>query len=325
MDPTLRELHQQTRSNVPILLTNLAAFAVLFGSLVSGWPSANPLYVAVVIVLLAYVQHCWTILFHEDAHYALYRARWHNVFNGTILGTLLLIPFTVYRQVHIRHHAKMNLPEDYELWPYADPRCSLAFRRAFAVAELLLGMWTAPLVYNRIFFVRDTPIREPKLRRRIRAEFALIVAFWSAVLGLVAWFGVWREFTVCYLVPAWLTGLIQTLRKFTEHLGLPAGDALGGARTVLPRGPVGKALAWASSNIEAHGLHHKYPQMPHLNLERAYVMMEESEAGPVFRSYWAAMRDMLPHLLRPGIGVNVQPVQERSAPVWRTAPFAADG
>jgi fatty acid desaturase len=304
--PTIKDLHQTGGSNVPAMLVNLAAFAVAIASLASGWPSGHPLWIAAITVWLAYFQHCWTTIFHEDAHYSLYKARWHNIFNGTIIGTLVMVPFNVYRQVHIRHHAKMNSPEDWELWPYTDPKTSLSFRRVFVCFDILLGVWVAPYIYGRIFWVRNSPLADPALRRRIALEYLLIAAFWGSIWGLVISTGAWYPFAVIYLIPAFLTGVFQTIRKLTEHLGLPEGNAMSGARTVLSHGWFGRALAWTSFHIDAHGLHHAFPQMPHVNLEQAYKSGDARTSGPVFSSYWRAMRDMLPHLARPGIGVNVQ-------------------
>lgn len=305
MAETLKELHREGGTNVPALLFNLAAVAVGVATLVSGWPTAHPAWIVFVTIWLAYFQNCWTLIFHEDAHLTLYKARWHNVMNGTIVGTLLLVPFTAYRQVHIRHHNRMNSPEDWELWPYTDPAQSLGFRRVFAFFDVVLGLWTGPYIYGRIFYAKGTPLKDAALRGRIAREYMLMAAFWGSVIGLVAWNGWWGEFVLVYLVPAWLTGVFQTLRKFTEHLGLPASNAMAGARTVVAEGVVGQFAGWTSFHISQHGLHHKYPQMPHGNLRKAFHKLEaDAHAGPVFPHYWAAVRDMLPHLLRPGIGVN---------------------
>lgn len=311
LDAAIKGLHQSTRSNVPVMLFNLAAVAGGAASICTGWPTVHPLWIAAVVLWIAYFQHCWTIIFHEDVHFSLYpNARWHNVLNGSIISLLVMVPFNVFRQVHLRHHSKMNSPEDGELWPYVEPRTSVGFRRLFLVVDLILGLWAAPFIYNRVFFLRDTHIRDPKLRRRIWMEFAGITVFWACLLGFVTWKGYWYEFALAYLIPAWLTGMIQTGRKLVEHLGLPAGDPMLGARTVLARDIVGRVAAETSFHISAHGLHHKYPQMPHENLEQALAAAGTIEQGTVFPSYWRALKDMLPHLRYPGIGVNARPRAE---------------
>ena len=307
-DETIKQLHRAGRSNVPAMLGNLAGVAIGALSLATGWPTSHPAWIVLVTLWLAYFQHTWTMIFHEDAHYTLYRARWHNVLNGTIVGTLLLVPFSVYRQVHVRHHSKMNTPEDWELWPYTDPKTSLRFRQVFVWFDLLLGLLAGPYIYGRIYFVRGSPLTDRRLRRRIALEYALAGVFWGGLLAVVAYHHAWALFARVYLVPAWLTGMIQTTRKLTEHLGMPAGDPMRGARTVLWKTPVGRFFSYTSFHIFAHGLHHRYPQMPHDKLEEAYRATKEGRAGGVvFHSYWAAVRDMASHLLRPGIGANAGP------------------
>jgi fatty acid desaturase len=123
----------------------------------------------------------------------------------------------------------------------------------------------------------------------------------------VASYGWWREFTLAYLIPAWVTGMLQTLRKFVDHLGLPAGEALAGCRTVVSRSLRGRFVDWTSFDISVHGLHHRFPQMPHRNLARATELLDGNCAAPVFTSHLAAFRHMLPHLRYPGIGVNARP------------------
>ncbi|MFQ5501137.1 MAG: fatty acid desaturase family protein [Phycisphaerae bacterium] len=303
----VKALHQVTGSNLPAMLINLAGVAVAIASIAIGWPTEHWLWYAFVVAWLAYFHHTWMTIFHEDAHFALYQGKSHNVRNGTIVGTLLMVPFTVYRQVHIRHHNRMNCPEDWELWPYCDPNKSLSFRRMFLFFDIFFGLWVGPVIYWRIFFAKNSPLTDPKIRRRITLEFLLIFTFWAGLLAAVAFYNAWWMFVKVYLIPAYVAGVVQTIRKLTEHLGLPEGDAMAGARTVLTDGPIGRAFSYTSFHIASHGLHHQYPQMPHENLEKAFKIEEETnQDAPVFPSHFRAMLDMTRHLAHPGIGVNAE-------------------
>ncbi len=303
----IRDLHRNPQSNVVPMLLNLGGVAIALTALATGWPSDNWLWTSAWILWLTYFQHTWMTIFHEDVHYALYRAKWHNIMNGMIVGTLLTVPFAVYRHVHIRHHNRMNHPEDWELWPYVDPSKSLGFRRVFMIFDVVLGLWVAPLIYSRIFWSKNSPLKEPSQRRRILLEYAIILIFWGAIWGLVAYTGAWWLFAKMYLIPAWLSGVVQTFRKFTEHLGLPLGTPMEGARTVIPQDALGKAVAYTSFHITAHGVHHQYPQMPHENLEKALAVEREAHPdAPVFNSHVRAFCDMVRHLWHPGIGVNAR-------------------
>lgn len=312
---TVKALHKDKRSNVLPMLVNLAALAAGACSLGFTWPATHWAWTAVVVVWIAYFMHAWMTIFHEDVHNTLYEARWHNTLNGIIVGTFLMVPFNVYRQVHIRHHSKMNMPEDWEMWPYCDPATSLTFRRIFVVFDILFGWWVGAYIYNRMFLVPDSPLKDRRLRRRIALEYLLIALFWSGVFGVVAHTGAWLLLLKIYAIPGFLAGGIQTCRKLTEHLGLPAGDDMAGARTVVNDSLVGRMLAYTSFHIFAHGVHHRYPQMPHRNLPKAIDADGGGVVYPVFPSYWRALLDMIPHLLRPGIGVNAsQPAALPAAP-----------
>jgi fatty acid desaturase len=287
------------------MLLNLAGLSVGGASIATGWPTGHPLWTVAMILWIAYFQHTWMTIFHEDAHYTLYPSkRWRNVMNGSIVGTFLWIPFHVYRETHLRHHSKMNTPEDWELWPYSHPDTSLGFRRMFAVLDILFGIWMGPFIYGRIFFHKDSPLTDPKLRRQIAIEYLVVAVFWSSVIGVVAYWGAWVIFAKVYLIPGFVAGVIQTFRKFTEHMGLPLGNATVGTRTVLSESWFGRLMAYTSFHIFVHGVHHQYPQMPHTNFRKACDAAEFKSSRLVFPSYWRAMLDMFPHLLRPGIGVN---------------------
>src|SRR5262249_9270548 len=162
---------------------------------------------------------------------------------------LILVPYGCYRESHIRHHAYLNKPCDWELWPYASPQCSLAFRRAFAWFDLILSTLGGAIVYGRIYFHKDSPVKNPAVRPSIRKEYLVIVAGWGTVFALIQYFHVWPEFVRIWLVPMLLAGLMQSVRKFTEHLGMSSFDPLLGTRTVLGGNWITRICAFANFDI----------------------------------------------------------------------------
>ena len=80
------------------------------------------------------LSYCWFCIggsLHEAAHHTLFNRESTNVWFGRVLGLMIWIPYTVYKESHRRHHAYLNTSADYELWPYSDPQMSLRFRRFF--------------------------------------------------------------------------------------------------------------------------------------------------------------------------------------------------
>jgi fatty acid desaturase len=264
----------------------------------------------------------WTSCFHETIHQTLCRGRKANILIGRIIGMVVFIPYTVYRETHIRHHAYLNRPDDWELWPYSDPAASRPFRFFFAWCDLLLGFVTAPYMYGRIFFHKNSPVAAPEVRSAIVREYFLSVLFWGATLGLVAWFNAWHGLLVVWLIPYGLAGILQTGRKFTEHLGMQSYDPLLGTRTVIAENAWTRFCTQANFDIFIHGPHHRHPRLPHAKLAQKmhdYVQESPETRYPVFSTYARAVRAMLPALFfNPGVGLNaggVIPQEKALAPV----------
>lgn len=291
----------------------LRQFAVLLPFVGVAWlawdfPPQNWWSTAFWLCWTSYFLFCWTSLFHETVHLTLPKPRWFTVILGRAIGTVLLTPYTVYREAHIRHHAYLNRPNDWELWPYSDPHCSLGFRRAFAWADLVLGLFTSPYIYSRIYFHPTSPIRDPSTRRAIRNEYLAVVIFWGAILGWVSWVQAWPQFLLAWVIPHWLAGIVQTGRKFTEHLGMSSFEPVSGTRTVVSRSPITRLCSFLNFEIFVHGPHHRFPRIQHHELKnrmQALIQQEPETIYPLYSSYLAATWAMLPALLyRPGVGLN---------------------
>ncbi len=222
---------------------------------------------AALVAFTAAMMFCWTSALHEAAHQTLFKSRALSIWTGRMLGTLMFTPYTAYREVHIRHHAYLNSPRDWELWPYSDPHASLAFRRAFVWFDLLCGIAAGPLIYGRIYFHRNSPIKSPELRRTIRNEYLAIMAVWTCIWVDTTLAGVWSLHLRGVLLPMYLAALMQTCRKFTEHLGMASFDPLLGTRTVLPRKWLMRLSSFLNFDIFIHGPHHRHPRLTHNNLE----------------------------------------------------------
>lgn len=259
------------------------------------------------ILVTSYFMLCWTSCFHETAHQTLFRSQNWSIAIGRALGALMFVPYTAYREVHIRHHAYLNKPNDWELWPYSDPSTSIGFRRLFVWGDLFAGILFGPLVYGRIYFHKDSPLTDQQ-RRAVRWEVVLIVAFWASVLTVVTRTNTWGFFLIVWVAPHCLAGIYQNGRKLTEHLGMQSYDPLLGTRTVVGSSLFTRLSTFLNFDIFVHGPHHRHPRVSHdqlADLTRQYVE-DSDEDYPIYHTYAGATRDMLPWLFRnPGVGMNV--------------------
>jgi fatty acid desaturase len=307
---------------LPYLLGLLPAIAGIV-CLSLQWPSGHWAVQGAVTLLTAYSMLCYTSCLHETVHQTLFRrSRW-NVALGRFIGMVIVVPYTAYRETHIRHHAYLNTPDDWELWPYAHPQASLAFRRTFVWVDLLLGLPAASLIYGRIFFHPKSPIQSPEVRGAIRYEYLLSALFWTVLATLLIWFDAFGVFFRAWLIPAFIAGVMQSGRKLTEHLGMSSYDPLLGTRTVIGANWLTRLCSQLNFDIFVHGPHHRYPRLPHTALVEKMREHEASHAGtkfPVFPHYVGAVRSMLSYLVvNPGCGMNAGGI-----PPPRRAASAAD-
>ncbi len=286
-----------TLSRRLIFLLPVAAALVVW-----SWWTPYPLVSWLLTLPIAYFFLCATSLYHEFTHR-------HNHFRclawAKVIGTIIVTPATAYRETHVRHHAYLNKPADWELWPYSDPGRSRTFRRVFAWFDIFFGFVTSPLIYGRIYWSKKSPL-SAAVRRQITIEYLASIVFWVVVLGAVHRYGEWMEFGRSVLLPWWLAGVMQTLRKFTEHLGMSSFDPLEGTRTVHGGNAFTQLCSYLNSDIFVHGPHHRSPMVTADELDAfATELRNQPRPLPFYGNYASALRAMLPHLLRnPGCGEN---------------------
>jgi len=282
--------------------------AVAILGLAFAWPSDHWAMCVTWVLVAAYAMFCWTSCFHEAVHHTLCGSKWFSVFVGRIVGTMIFVPYHVYRESHIRHHAYLNKSSDWELWPYSDPKASLWFRRLFCWLEIPFGVLTSPYVYSRLYFHPDSPLRNTNVHRVIGYEYLAIVVVWAIILSAVTYTETWPVFLLAWVLPHWIAGIFQTFRKLAEHLGMASYDPLLGTRTVIGDGLVTRICTYLNFDIFVHGPHHRHPRYRHDALcdrMREYEVEHPELVYPVFRSYWAALKHLAPSIIwNPGVGMN---------------------
>jgi len=228
---------------------------------------------------------------------------------GWFLGTAMGVSYTSYLETHVRHHAYLNRPEDWELWPYAQPAISLSFRRVFVWFDLIFGCWTSPMIYSRIFFSKKSSDLSEQSRRVIKLEYLVILVTWLTIGLLVLRFHYWAKFVKMWVTPLAISGILQTGRKLTEHLGMKSFDPLLGTRTVVAHPWLSRICSFLNFHIFVHGPHHTQGHVP--MFPDGEVSVQTGGQTPFFRSpifpcYQKALRQMLPYLFKnPGVGTNI--------------------
>ena len=297
----LRQLHVPARPLVGHLLAGVVHLGLIVACIAAWlggwWPVSVVLWLSI-----AWMDHAALSRLHESAHHMLTRSPVVNELFGIMIGTFALTPLSVYRYVHTQHHAHLGREKDPEFWPYNLPAAPRWLRLSYAWLELLFGWIFTPLLYS-LRTARAWPALSTIRRRRLWLEWILLVTCWVVFLLVIDATGTWEWFIVGHLVPTWSAGSVQTIRKFTEHLGRFGESVYDMTRTVVYTRVVGKAASRTQLHVEHHGTHHRWPKIPYHKLPDATPLAYDGqEQGRIYSSHWAAIRDMLPHLLNPRVG-----------------------
>lgn len=272
-------------------------------------------WLAVPLVLVSsHLMHGMLIGFHEASHGLLRKSRTLNEIDGVIIGGLSLMSFSLYRAAHQLHHAYLASERDEELWPFVHPEVPRWQRIGAAILELTMGLFFTPLLFLRTFLRQGSPIRNRKLRRRIWLEFGMTALGWTAILAATAVFDAWKYFLWLHVIPAWLAANMQSLRKYVEHVGLTGATVNGSTRSIVAEGWLANFLTFTLLHEPYHGVHHWRSGLPHPELPRHTQALEPSvpEERPPFRTYTAALHDLLINLPDPRVGAQWRGVTRKS-------------
>ena len=202
----------------------------------------------------------WFLLLHEAGHRTLFSSRCANAWAQSLAGLLAGIPGRSWRRVHAQHHRWTG-------WQDVDPTTArlagpLPGRVTAAVLNLAWALWVPllALLYRRPFWTSRAGSRAERLER------AAVGAAWCGALAAGFAGGGWR------LWPGLLLGAVfQELLIVSQHSHLPQGRAEGTRVRPIPAADqprftrslrVPRWISWLLLGAEAHGLHHRFPQVP---------------------------------------------------------------
>lgn len=304
--PVIEEIegpHWVTRAAFPILSVALLITEAGLGIALyhkSFWAAA------ILIAVVSHLMHAQLIGFHEASHGLLRKSRRLNDFDGLLIGIFSFMSFTLYRTAHQTHHMHLATERDEELWPFVLPGVSRGARVAFAILELSAGIIFTPFLFFRAFLRSNSPIRAPKVRRRIWNELALAAAVWAAIIAAVTWWEVWGYFLWMFLVPAFIAANLQSWRKYVEHVGMTGLTPNSATRSIVCHTWLGRLVAFTLLHEPYHGVHHQHAGVPHAELPHYASSLEPREPDdvPPFPSYRQAFLHLFRSLGNPRVGAQ---------------------
>ncbi len=306
-------IHWVSRAAFPLISAALFLTQVMAGFAVfhQAWWLA-----ALLVLPTSHLMHGLLIGFHEASHGHLRKNRLLNDLDGVIVGTVSFMSFTLYRAAHQTHHSHLATERDVELWPFVKTDCPRWLRRLTAFIELNAGLLFTPFLFGRLFFRRNSMVRNRRVRRRIWLEFFLIAAVWTAILTAVQHWQVWPYFLWLFVAPAVIAGNLQSWRKYIEHVGLSGHTARSATRSIVADTWSGRLFSLTLLHEPFHGVHHLHTGLSHEELPRHAALLQPEQAGemPPFPNYRSALGHLLRNLSDPRVGSHWADTPDPSLP-----------
>ena len=239
------------------------------------------------------------VMFHDCAHGSLLPWRRANQVLGTILGLLVLSPFTRWRHDHAVHHATSG---DLD-------RRGVGDIVTLTVAEYNARSWRGRLGYrmtrNPLVMFGFGPIfamiigprivaknARPRMRNSVLATDAVLAVLLVAAVALLGW----HDFLIVWAPAAMIAGSAGIWLFYVQHQFEDAywqsndqwnyADAAlqGSSHLKLPA-----VLRFFTGNIGLHHVHHLNARIPNYHLPRAHASSPMFAAVPTL-TLWDGLR-----------------------------------
>jgi fatty acid desaturase len=289
-----------------MLAFNWGLVAACFGLVM--W-RANPLTVAIALVVLGGRQLGLGILMHETAHRSLFRTAALNEWVGQWLcAAPMFVELGIYRRYHFTHHQQAGTDADPDLPNYENYPVSRASLRRKLLRDLsgrsgLRAFAALVMLYASADQRSGYSYRAGGQEKRVPSARTLLRNSWRCALAnafmLAACAAAGQAWTYLLWPAAWLTTymLYSRIRNAAEHGALPGTrepDIWRNTRTVLASW--WERLTVAPNYVNYHFEHHLVPAVPAWQLPRFHRWLREHgayEAGaPLERGYAQVLRRM---------------------------------
>ena len=277
-------------SLIPYLALSVAIYLTLGVSL--------PLTVVLAVLAGGFLVRVF-VMFHDCAHGSLLPSRRANNVLGTVLGLLVLSPFTRWRHDHAVHHATAG---DLD-------RRGVGDIVTLTVAEYNARSWRGRLGYrltrNPLVMFGLGPIFAmiigPRIvardaRPRMRNSVLVTDAMLAVLVAVAVWAMGWQHFLIVWAPAAMLAGSAGIWLFYVQHQFEDAywkngadwsyADAAlqGSSHLKLPA-----ILRFFTGNIGLHHVHHLNARIPSYHLPRAHAASPLFAAVPTL-TFWDGVR-----------------------------------
>ena len=211
------------------------------------------------IAASAVALNAFVLLVHEGMHGVLFANRYANRWMSVLFGSFVLIGFSAYKVMHLRHHRYLGDPRDPD--DYDNYSRSRRVVWMLHLVRLTIGCY----LYILLIPILASRYGRPRQRRDILVEYAVLLTFWTAVFWLVPL----HYLFYAWLIPVVCVACMTSIRGFSQHGIADAHDPFLASRSMHPNPVISFLLLHENLHLE----HHLFPEIPSYNLSRVHSLI----------------------------------------------------
>jgi fatty acid desaturase len=281
----LRRLHERTpRKHFAWTGWQLMLLA---SASVGLWRFSSPLVFIPLALVQGFTLFNFTVLLHEAVHDAVFRER--NTRRNRWLGLAYAVPSGIsasqFTRWHLDHHAELGSstedPKRFRLTPKRN-------RRWYKLLYFTPALF--PIYFRAA--AAETATYPAPLRRRIRTERWVTVAFHLGVAAAIGLAGGWGPLLRVQAIPVFFVFPVAfVINRLGQHYDIDPGDPAKWSTLMKPSWFWDRAFLFSNYHLE----HHYFPRVPMYNLRKLNRLLRPfyTENGIVPRTYGGLLWDYL--------------------------------
>lgn len=211
------------------------------------------------VLVSAVAINALVLLLHEGMHHTLFARPFWNRWVSFLCGIPVLMSFSAYQVMHLRHHSFLGDPRDPDDYANYTTRP----RRLWLMHFLRLALGA----FLYLLFIPWLALKYGNRGQRIRVvqEYALLVPIVALAIAFIPG----EVLLWAWLFPAIVTGYMTNIRGFTQHGITDAHDPFLASRTMKPP----RLVAFCLLNENYHLEHHLFPEVPSYHLGELHALL----------------------------------------------------
>lgn len=281
-----RLLDQNNKFSLFIILFELAFLSLIFIYYINTEVISLNYFLSLILIGISMFR-CFSLL-HEAGHKALFKQGWANDFAGYVLSPVCVMPYSVWRKLHLMHHKWVGVidkdPTQKDLLNLNKFKTSKKF--LFRVVWwLCLPIPSIQLVLKVFWLAPVLSVIKKEYKDSLSGLLSISVCL---IPHLIMFFLLGTESYLYYVVPAILVYFFWfECINFTHHSGIfpytsqtksnpiPLNEQDSVSRTSSFSKWISIPLAY---NFNFHTEHHYFPRVPWHNLPKVHELVLESKS-----------------------------------------------